>query len=150
MAPAGVSSAIGELPQIAHRASPRTLAAGEKHGRDSHSAAVHATLVFDEDTLMAPRVVMRTRTTVLEDEAVALAGGSGIDTHGRPYSWAAGTQSGVKVVHGPAIAALVLADASAHRLGGHRAVLESPLREHRHVEPVTALMPRRTISPFSA
>ena len=62
------------LPEIAHHAAPRTLAAGEKNGRDPHRGSLVGPLVFDNQILIAPRVATRSRTATLQDEPVACGG----------------------------------------------------------------------------
>jgi hypothetical protein len=60
------------LPEIAHDAAPRAFATGEKYRRDPHHAPVACAFVFDEQALMAPRIVSGPRPATSEHEAIAI------------------------------------------------------------------------------
>ncbi len=63
------------LPEIAHDAAPRTLAAGEEHRGDTRDRSVAGPLVLDEESLGAPRIVQRPGRTAVQDESISGCGG---------------------------------------------------------------------------
>ena len=114
------------LPQVAHHAAPRALAAGQEDGGHLDDPAVGGPLRFDEHALVPPRVERPARRPLREHEAIAL--------RTRRVGSLARRSSGVQREEPLAIRALAAAEPGASRLRGGDAVLEPPLREHRHVE----------------
>src|SRR5665213_1005067 len=65
-------------PEIAHRAVPRTLAAGEKHRADAREIAALGHLFVDRQILIPLRIMLRTRTSEIDDEPIARGGRGGV------------------------------------------------------------------------